>query len=198
MPLNNEEKETAVTILSEMLSLLGLSAEIKLEEREDGTPVIALESEEPGRLIGRRGRVVEGLEFLLNCALSQQFKAPANMVIDVNGGSGKSGSDKKKSRSESGETEEKSTGERKPEGKEGGARQNKENAGREEQLKKLAEDVAKEVKRWGDSKLIGPYNAAERKIIHSVLTEEPEVTAESGEEEQDGRKKIKVQAIDSH
>ncbi len=187
MALNQEERQMATSILSNLISLIGLSAEVKIGEREDGQTVVELSSDEPGRLIGRRGRVVESLEYLLNCALSQQFKGAVNVAIDVDGGS----RDREK-----GAGDEPRPPETKRQPREPG--QPRLNSEREEQLRKMVLDLAKELRRWGGSKELGPYSAAERRIVHAALAEDPEVEGISGEELRDGRKTITVRAIDHH
>ncbi len=178
MVLNNQEQEAAISILTRMLDLLGLSAEVALEEREERSMVV-LKSEEPGRLIGRRGRVIENLEYLLNRSLSQRFEGAVNVGIDVEGGEDRS------PRQASGEPA------RIPRS---GGRQS--DSPETERLRKMALDVAKEVRRWGGSKELGPLSADERRVVHSTLAEVPEVRAESGEPDEKGRKKVIVSAAD--
>ena len=59
-------------------------------------------------------------------------------------------------------------------------------------LEKMAVDTAKEVKRWGEPKTLGPLNAHERRIVHTALKDNPDVETESGDEESNGKKKIVV------
>ncbi len=178
MVLNNQEQEAAISILTRMLDLLGLSAEVTLEEREDRSMVV-LKSEEPGRLIGRRGRVIENLEYLLNRSLSQRFEGAVNVGIDVEGGEART------TRQDSGErTRPQRSEERRSDSPE------------EERLRKMALDVAKEVRRWGGSQELGPLRASERRIVHLALAEITDVRAESGEPDGKGRKKVIVSAAD--
>jgi spoIIIJ-associated protein len=62
----------------------------------------------------------------------------------------------------------------------------------ESKLEQLAIDTAKEVKRWGDTKTLGPMSARERRVIHVTLEADPEVVSESGEERPDGRKTVVI------
>ncbi|MBR4125235.1 MAG: hypothetical protein IKR13_03450, partial [Victivallales bacterium] len=46
-------------------------------------------------------------------------------------------------------------------------------------LESMAKDTAKEVKHWKKSKRLGPYLPAERRVIHTALKDDSEVTTES-------------------
>ena len=47
------------------------------------------------------------------------------------------------------------------------------------QLEAMAKDTAKEVKHWKKAKRLGPYLPAERRVIHTALKDDPDVTTES-------------------
>jgi hypothetical protein len=66
----------------------------------------------------------------------------------------------------------------------------------EEKLHQQALDIAKEVKRWGDAKVMGPLTAGERAVVHQALADDPQVVAESGPEDENGRKKITIRAAE--
>ncbi len=180
MSLNNEqEKNAALSILTTMLSLLGLSAEATVTDHDEQT-IVSLRSEDPGRLIGRRGRVIENLEYLLNRSLSQRLEGAVKVRIDVDGYDG--------------EKAEKGTGRR-----ESGARPDEdpqEDSAWKEQYRKMAIDAAKEVRRWGGSKELGPFPARERRVIHLTLADDPEVKTESQGDNEEGLKKVIIHAVD--
>ncbi len=177
MTLNSEQKEAAVSILTSMLSLLGLSAKVTIEEHKEQT-IVTLQSEEPGRLIGRRGRVIENLEYLLNRALSQRFEGAVNVGINVDGYQGKEGEQEDKGQRSAGEVDEEI------------------DSSWEEQFRKMALDAAKEVRRWGGQKELGPFSPRERRVVHLALVDDPEVETESEEGVEKGRKKVFIRAVD--
>jgi spoIIIJ-associated protein len=49
----------------------------------------------------------------------------------------------------------------------------------EEDLRALALDKAKEVKKWGESVTLGEMNAHDRRIIHVTLQDDAELTTRS-------------------
>ena len=60
-------------------------------------------------------------------------------------------------------------------------------------LEALAKDIAKEVKKLGSPRVIGPFNPAERRIIHVTLENDPDVeTISDAEADQNRGKKITV------
>ncbi|MBQ9368246.1 MAG: hypothetical protein IJT83_10725, partial [Victivallales bacterium] len=64
-------------------------------------------------------------------------------------------------------------------------------------LEALAKDIAKEVKKLGKARVIGPYSPAERRIIHVTLENDPEVETISDEvADQNRGKKITVKLKD--
>ncbi len=176
MTLNNQQKEAAVSILIQMLTRLGLPAEAAVEDRQDQT-VVSLKSDDPGRIIGRRGRVIENLEYLLNRALSQKFEGAVRVAIDVSGGEKDEQRPGRERRQKNDNSESELTEQ-------------------EEKLRKLARDAAKEVRRWGAEIEMGPYSARERRIVHLAVQEEAGVTSESEEGDSGERKKIRITAVD--
>ncbi len=179
MTLNNEQKEAALSILTSMLNRLGLPAEARIEERDEQT-VVRLKSEEPGRLIGRRGRVIENLEYLLNRCLSQRFEGAIKISIDVDGSGHDGGAASKQpqpSRPKKNEADEV-------------------DAEQKEQLQQIVLDAAKEVRRWGSDKVLGPFTADERRIVHQTAADETGVELENEGGDEESRKKVRIRAVD--
>ncbi len=162
MTTRQKQKESSIETLSGMISRLGFAAEISAKkEEEEGAFTLEVKTEEPGRLIGRKGHYLHSLELLLNRIMRKEFDECAWVGIEVDGYQKKDVRTQKKASVED-----------------------------EERFEKIALDTAKEVKRWGQERRIGPFSAAERRIIHMTLKDDPEVTTESDPEEAASRKKI--------
>jgi spoIIIJ-associated protein len=168
MSLSKEQTTEAVTVLQQMIDLLGLTARVSVLDESDNV-VLGVESEEPGRLIGRKGRDLESLQYLLNRVLGQKYGEMQPVMIDVDGyqtrpprGRGRPSSDA------------------------------------ENKVRQRAIDAAKEAKRWGTPKTIGPLNAAERRIVHTTLRDDRTITTESGPEDERGMKKITITVVDDN
>lgn len=169
--MNETLLENAKDILAEMLSRLGAVAEVRIMA-DAPEPKLDLKSSQAGRLIGRKGQNLESLELVLNRILRRQQLDEENtpwVVIEVDG----YGVPHK-------------TVERH-------GRLMKEEAQR---LEAMALDIAKEVKYWGEPKVIGPFRPAERRIIHLTLRSDPAVeTVSEAEADENGCKKITIQII---
>ena len=154
--MSQEERQAkAVEFLQGALTRLGIQAEIEVEQAEEGAFKLQLQSENAGRLIGRKGQVLEALELLLNRILKRQDEKAPWVPIEIDGYT---------------------TGHTAGEHRAGGAHLDSEEA---ERFEHLALDAAKEVRHWKQEKRLGPYLPAERRIIHTALKGDPEVTTES-------------------
>ena len=163
MPLTEELKTKSIEKLTRMLHLLGYDVSAQFAEQQE-QPCISIKTDEPGRIIGRKGHSLQSTELLLNRMLRSESPDCPWVEVDVDGY-------EKKGRKRG----------RKP-------RQDVD----EQKLEKIARNTAKEVKRWGQPKRIGPLNAAERRIIHMALREDPEVETESEEADTEGQKRVVV------
>lgn len=67
--------------------------------------------------------------------------------------------------------------------------QNYRNRLRDDVLKKI-QQAADKVRRWGEPVVIGPYNPAERRLIHEHFRNDPEIETVSETGENDGMKKM--------
>lgn len=129
--------------------------------KEDGEGLrLTIACEEPGRLIGRKGQYLQSLELLLNRLMRRKHESCPWVVLDVDG---------YQSRPE---------------------RAEKAPDDEVERLTRLALDAAKEVKRWGQPRRIGPFGPRDRRIVHTVLKEEAGIVSESIEDDGRGRKKV--------
>ncbi|HQL09247.1 MAG TPA: KH domain-containing protein, partial [Lentisphaeria bacterium] len=69
--LEKTQQEKAQQVLSELLRLLGTTAQVLCLEQDDDFR-LSVQSEEAGRLIGRKGQTLESLELILNRILRCQ------------------------------------------------------------------------------------------------------------------------------
>ncbi|MBT3288076.1 MAG: hypothetical protein HN849_02185 [Victivallales bacterium] len=166
MAVTQEQQDRGISVMSSMLGTLGFEAEV-LPKDENGKLVLSLKSEKPGRLIGRKGVYLDSFELLLNRVLRRSFEKCDWVSLEIDGYQKR---------------------QRQP--RDGDRRSNVDVA----LLEGVARDAAKEVQRWGEEKQIGPFNAAERRVIHMTLRGEDGVDTESLEADSDGRKLVIVRA----
>lgn len=182
----NQQIDTAALAaecLEKMTAALGIKTSVS--GSPDGKRVVlSVKTDEPGRLIGRGGRVLNNFDYLVNRIVSGKCEQPVRVVIDVEGGSKARGS---RSADKKGEEKSRPAREEKVEKPDDRPRQSE-----DERLEKLALDAAKEVKRWGDPKTIGPFNAGERRIIHATLESDTTLKTQSGDEMAGNKKKITI------
>ena len=165
MEVTPDQKEHGMSSLSRMVELLGFEVEINEVEDEQGI-TLSLKTDEPGRLIGRKGHYLQSMELLLNRILRKKYDKFPWVVLDVDGYQRQ-------------------------------ARPRRRGAPVDvERLERMATDAAKEVKRWGEEKRVGPLNARERRVIHMTLRDNDDVVTESGPEEGQGLKRIIVRPAD--
>ena len=106
---------------------------------ETGGPIIDLEGEDSGLLIGRRGQTLQALQFLVNLIVRNQYGEGVRVVLDV---------------------------ER--------YRQRRENS-----LRDMATKVAVRVVQSNRPVALEPMSPADRRIVHTALTDYPGVITES-------------------
>ena len=139
----------ATTAVSRILELAGVNVTRTLRpanDPESGGPIIDLEGEDSGLLIGRRGQTLQALQFLVNLIVRKDFDN-VRVVLDVEN-----------------------------------YRQR-----RESSLRDMATKVAARVAQTNRSITLEPMPPADRRIIHTTLTDHPGVSTQStGEGE--GRK----------
>ncbi len=155
-----EQKDKAVKTLGMMLDYLGLEANVRGEEKNERI-AIKINSEEPGRIIGKSGQTLENMQYLLNLIMYNNDKEFPRIMLDIDGYA--------KGRDRAGKGERRGRGDRRRSS--GGAS--------EEVLQQQALDAGKEVKRWGESVTLPLMNAHDRRIIHMTLKDDAELTTES-------------------
>ncbi len=199
-----EQKAKAVKTLATMFDYLGLEAQLKVSER--GPKIaITISSEDTGRIIGRRGQILESFQIILNRMMYNNDNTFPRVVLDIdgyprsrpapaydgprdNGGyanrPGRYNSPRPGGRErDNRRPPSRPYRERTPQGgRDGGYGAPRDMNSREDMLRKQALDAAKEVKRWGDAVTLPKMNAHERRIVHLALDGDKEITTSSNGE----------------
>ena len=172
--MNENLLENAKTILCEMLSKLGNDAEVEIVA-DAAEPKLDIKSAQAGRLIGRKGQNLGALEMVMNRIIRRQQADEEStpwVVLEVDGYSVPHKAPEHHGRVSKGDME---------------------------NLKAMALDVAKEVKYWGEPKVVGPYRPGERRIIHMALRNDPAVeTVSDPEPDANGCKHITIRMKDKN
>ena len=186
--LNNERMEKSAKNLATMFDYLGLKANVKASE-VDGRIVLAVESEDAGRIIGKKGQTLQSLELLINRIATKNDAECPWVTINVDGYSSQRRCGPSSSRGECFGRREGRYGrsERRGPIREGFGDKRHDNgfdrrhndSNKEEAIQKMATDAAKEVKRWGEPVPLKPMNAHNRRLVHVALKEDAEVKTES-------------------
>ena len=71
-------------ILEKLLELLGIPGTVQEHALEEGL-LLDLQSEDSGRLIGRQGRTLADLQYILNRLAFQQDRSAPKVTLDVGG-----------------------------------------------------------------------------------------------------------------
>ncbi len=173
MSATQQQINSSVDKLTRMLQHLGFAAEIS-SVADERRIVLNLKTDDPGRVIGRKGKYLDSLELLVNSMMRKEDNDVPRIVIEVEGYERQKFEDDRRG------------GDRREGGRRGGSGL--------DILEKQALDAAKEVKRWGQPKTLGPFNSAERRAVHLALRDDASLETESLAEETDGRKKIIIRA----
>ena len=132
----------AMDTVNRTLAAAGVNVVSTLRSAHDdeaGGPIIDLNGDDSGLLIGRRGQTLQALQFLVNLMVRNKLQEDVRVVLDVEG-----------------------------------YRQR-----REASLRDMATKVAGRVVQTGRSITLEPMAAADRRIIHVSLADNPGVTTES-------------------
>ena len=198
IPVTQEMLDDARTKLAMMLDFLGLEAEVRSEAGNNKINLI-VSSSDAGRIIGRKGQSLENLQFLLNRMMQKNDVNYPKVYVDIDGYSSgtKRAANDRGERPERGERNDRRNNRReggRGERRDRGGKGDRRNGGRrerggdgfdmhDENLRMLALDSAKEVRRWGDPKTLPAMNAHDRRIIHVTLEKEADITTDSVGEE---------------
>ena len=178
-----EQKDKATRTLMTMLDFLGLEATLRVEEKGSRLG-IKISSPEAGRIIGRKGQSLESLQTLLDRILFRGEESGPRVMLDIDGyaqGNSRSGEGNEgegngegRPRRQFRDRDDRCGGRR----REGGRGEGRSDMS-EEDLRALALDKAKEVKKWGESVTLSEMNAHDRRIIHVTLQDDEELTTRS-------------------
>jgi len=173
MSENSERLNRASTTLATMLDYLGLNAAVKGKEI-NGKIVLLTTSDDAGRIIGKKGQSLQGLELLLNRMSTKNDIECPWISIDVDGYSKSNNGDRyfKNESKRRGKPSVERKNDRYP-NKRFKSDENSEN------IKLQALDAAKEVKRWGESITLPPMNSHDRRLVHMTLKKDTEIKTES-------------------
>lgn len=86
-----KELEMAASLVGQMLDKMGVSAEIEstISDADDLTgeyvPIVKVHGDDLGTLIGQRGKVLNGMQFLTRAMVSQQLRTKSSFVLDIGG-----------------------------------------------------------------------------------------------------------------
>lgn len=83
-PATPEQVEQACTFLEHVCRLLGVEGGVTARE-VDGAVRLAVEGDQMGLLIGRRGQTLDALQYLTSLVANRSAKAPSRFVVDVEG-----------------------------------------------------------------------------------------------------------------
>jgi len=139
-------------ITEQLLKLLLLEAKVEVKEDKENNAInVAIETEEPGILIGYHGETLSSLQLMLGIMVSKKINEWVRVVVNV------------------GDYREK----------------------REEVLKRMALSAAQKAKFSQEAVTLPPLSGNERRIIHLVLTDNPDVITESEGEGEERRVVVK-------
>ena len=169
--LASQKQELNRTLLT-MFDYLGLKGDLRIEEK-NGKLQVKITSDDAGRIIGRKGQILESLQLLANRILFKQDDEFPHVMLSIDGyGERRKRRSDDEGAAENGE-ESAPRSERRRSPRTGASRISN------EQLEQQAKDAAKEVKRWGEPVKLPEMNAHDRRIIHVTLQDDPEVNTES-------------------
>ena len=82
VPSSPETLEAAKSTLLEILSLMGIQAEVEVEDTPDAIS-LTLKGADEGLLIGKRGQTLDALQYVVNKILSKQGREKKQVVVDT-------------------------------------------------------------------------------------------------------------------
>jgi len=183
--------------LMKMFDFLGFDDAVVKASEDRGDILLAVESQDAGRIIGRKGQTLESIQLLINRMMQKDDPEYPRILISIDGYSSRFASGRghtsrntpedgelpprreRRERREDRPRRERGDRERAPrrrsrdDGEAGGGSQHEEN------LRQQALDAAKEVRHWGDPKTLPAMNSHDRRIIHITLENEPDLQTES-------------------
>ena len=129
LPVDGEFESKVIDFARGLLDRIGFPAQVSVNFREEGRLGLDIESDGSGILIGKQGRTLEALQFIVNLAAGRMGGETTRIVLDTQD---------YRSR-------------------------------RERSLIRMANQVADQVRRSRESRLLEPLNPFERRLIHTSL-----------------------------
>lgn len=78
-----EEVEIAKQLMTELLERIGVKAKVE-GVLSEGDLNLEIKGDQEGILIGRHGRTLDSLQFLINRMVNKRLKRPLRIVLDIN------------------------------------------------------------------------------------------------------------------
>jgi spoIIIJ-associated protein len=78
-----EEVDLAKQLMAELLERIGVKAEVEGVLNEEDLD-LEIKGDQEGILIGRHGRTLDSLQFLINRMVNKRLKRPVRIVLDIN------------------------------------------------------------------------------------------------------------------
>ncbi|MBO4305148.1 MAG: KH domain-containing protein [Lentisphaeria bacterium] len=195
IPITDEMVDKTRVALVTMLDYLGLEGTVKAEGRTSKINLY-VNSDDAGRIIGRKGQTLESLQLILNKMMQKENPDFPKVYIDLDGyasrnerrerSSDRAEGEKSSDKSDRGERSERGSRRRSFEDRppRRNSRREFSDDGQdvEDNLRQQALDAAKEVRRWGEPKTLPPMNSHDRRIIHITLENEEDLVTESSGE----------------
>lgn len=80
---HTEQESEAAGFVSELLSYMGIEAELRIVTREDDRLVLDMISDDAGILIGRHGATLEAMQLLTNIACRRRHEDGPRVILDT-------------------------------------------------------------------------------------------------------------------
>lgn len=86
-PLTDEQGREAAAMLQAIVEKMGLQATVTYQRGDDGTARLNIESEDSALLIGRKGRNLQSMQYLVNRAMSRSDESDLTerLIVDIEG-----------------------------------------------------------------------------------------------------------------
>jgi spoIIIJ-associated protein len=81
-PEEGEDAKVAQGVLEKILSLIPVEASVEAEQLEEGRINLTINGDQSGLLIGRKGKTLDALQFIVNKIVSKALDKRVDVVID--------------------------------------------------------------------------------------------------------------------
>ena len=86
IPVSQNVATRAMEVVNQLLKIAGVATTATLRTAHDsqtGGPIIDIQGEDSGLLIGRRGETLRALQFVVNLLVNRNSNSPVRVVLDV-------------------------------------------------------------------------------------------------------------------